>query len=299
MIDLFEYTNASWVHYDDYEWKKAEDGNLYLLPTKDAKPMPYNPMKSAEDIVLNAAEIGLSLFREDRDENKIRESMREFAIKYGLLGIMTALPTTPKFIQYEKVYFPTNDFIKDESMDTMEYLKLFHPFEMPDFVKRGKESTWENEDHTMIALIMTYQSSPQAMVMSFMRNYGERYDWIARSFKDWTFTLLTTRYFYDTENPPNEDERLVYRKGMAAFEGNAPTYHLELWDDRPRIVWDFHSLLGNIKLMFSLMLTDKSTPLRFCRQCGKPYIAKQVNSEFCSPTCREQHKKDREKRKKK
>ena len=34
---------------------------------------------------------------------------------------MTALPTTPKFIQYEKVYFPTNDFIKDESMDTMEY----------------------------------------------------------------------------------------------------------------------------------------------------------------------------------
>ena len=109
MIDLFEYTNASWVHYDDYEWKKAKDGNLYLLPTKDAKPMPYNPMRFAEEIVLMAAEIGLSLFREDRDEDKIKEAMRQFAIKYGLLGIMTALPTTPKFIQYEKVYFPTND----------------------------------------------------------------------------------------------------------------------------------------------------------------------------------------------
>ena len=299
MIDLFEYTNASWVHYSDYEWKKGKDGFLYLMPTKDAMPKPYNPMKSAEEIVLEAAEIGLSLFREGRDENKIREAMRGFACKYGLLGIMTALPTTANFISYQKVYFPINDFIKSESMDTIDYLKMFFPFEMPDFQKHGTDSIWNNSDKTMMALMLTYQSSPQAMIMSFMRDYGERYDWIAATFKDWTFTLLTTAYFYDSENPPNEEERLVYRKGMAAFEGNAPTYHLELWDDRPRIVWDFHSLLANIKLMFSLTLTDKSTPLRFCRQCGKPFIAKHVNSEFCSPACRDQHKRDKDKRKKK
>ena len=55
-------------------------------------------------------------------------------------GLMTALPTTPKFMDYEAVYLPNNPFIKAESMDTMEYLALFFPFEKPDMVKRGIES---------------------------------------------------------------------------------------------------------------------------------------------------------------
>ena len=40
MKTLFEHTSASWVRYSDYEWKEA-DGQLYLLPTADAKPLPF------------------------------------------------------------------------------------------------------------------------------------------------------------------------------------------------------------------------------------------------------------------
>ena len=36
----------------------------------------------------------------------------------------------------------------------------------------------------MIALAMTYQTEPQAIVMSFIRDYGERYDWLVAVIKE-------------------------------------------------------------------------------------------------------------------
>ena len=48
MKNIFEHTSASWVKYSDYEWRTTEDGKEYLLPTKDAMPKPYDPMKDAE-----------------------------------------------------------------------------------------------------------------------------------------------------------------------------------------------------------------------------------------------------------
>ena len=105
MRNLFEYTSASWVHYSDYEWREIKEHQLYLLPAKDAIPNSYDPMKEAEGIVLAAMDIGMMIFYK-KPEGEVREAMRRFACKYGLLGIMTALPTTAKFIDYEKVYFP-------------------------------------------------------------------------------------------------------------------------------------------------------------------------------------------------
>ena len=182
MRNLFEHTSASWVRYSDYEWRE-KDGNLYLLPSKDAAPKPYDPMEDAEALVLSAMDIGQMLFRHET-EDKVKEAMRAFACKYGLRGIMTALPTTAHFIDYENVYFPYNNLIRTEAMDTEEYLSLFFPFQMPEFVKNRKDSAWNTDDRIMIALVMTYQAEPEAVVMSFMRDYGERYDWLASVFRD-------------------------------------------------------------------------------------------------------------------
>ncbi len=185
MKSLFEHTSASWVRYSDYEWKETKNRQLYLLPAKDAIPSPYDPMKEAESIVLAAIEIGMMLFRK-RPETEVREAMREFSCKYGLLGIMTALPITAKFIDYEKVYFPYNEIVKTESMETLDYLKLFFPFQMPDIRKKGKASVWNESitsDKYLFPLLMTFHAEPKAMAMSFMRNYGERYDWLVTVMK--------------------------------------------------------------------------------------------------------------------
>ena len=51
----------------------------------------------------------------------------------------------------------------------------------------------------------------------------------------------------------DKNERSLYRQGMAAFGGVAPTYHIEL-RERPPLVWDFNSLLLCLQMMFSFML---------------------------------------------
>ena len=51
-------------------------------------------------------------------EDEVEKAVLAFVTHYGLLGLMTALPTTPSFMDYEAVYLPKNHFIKEESMAT-------------------------------------------------------------------------------------------------------------------------------------------------------------------------------------
>ena len=289
MRDLFLHTSAHWGRYSEYVWRSAPDGNTYLLPAEKAKPSVYDPMKDPNTLVIDAIEIGMMQFRRE-SEAKLKQAIRAFAGKYGLLGIMTALPTTAEFITYEKVYLPKNPFLRKETMETQDYLRLFFPFIQPDFRKTGVESVWQTEDKYEIAFAMTFQSDPQAKAMSFMRNYGERYDWLCKLFKDWAFLVLTAKFYMDDRNREDPDVIALYRKGIAAFEGIAPTYHIEL-RDKPTLVWDFHSLLLDIRFLLSVMLTDDHTPLKLCKRCQKPFIASNPDEEYCSESCEEESKK--------
>ena len=89
-----------------------------------------------------------------------------------------------------------------------------------------------------------------------------------------------------TKNRRNR--RNLYRKGMAAFGGIAPSYHIELLD-KPTIYWDFHSLLLGIQMMFSFLLVDGEKPLRLCKHCQKVFLSSRSNSAFCSPRCKNQY----------
>ena len=213
----------------------------------------------------------------------------EFVTKYGLLGLMTALPTTPSFMDYEAVYLPKNHFIKAETMETEDYLALFYPFDKLDVVKKGVESDWTvSNDRTMIALTMTFADEPMAKTMSFQREYAEPYDWIAQQLKDWAFTLTTSILYYHDYDSIDEGTRNLYRKAMAAFGGIAPSYHIELLE-KPTIYWDFHSLLLGIQMMFSFMLVDDAKPLRLCKHCQKVFISSRANAAFCSARCKNQY----------
>ena len=96
MNQLFEHLSSSWVRYSDYEWQTATDGHEYLLPTADAKPKPFDPLKEADQLLLDAMDIGLQCYRKAPKET-LKNAICSFACKYGLLGLMTALPTTVHF----------------------------------------------------------------------------------------------------------------------------------------------------------------------------------------------------------
>ena len=288
MKNLFERASSHWVHYDRYELKEAKDGTLYITPATDAKPKVYDPLKDAQTMVLDALNIGM-LCMSRKPEAEIQKATIEFVTQYGLLGLMTALPTTPSFMEYEAVYLPKNHFIKDETMRTEDYLALFFPFEKLDVRKRGVESMWNvYNDRAMSALVMTFGDKPMAMNMSFQREYAERYDWVVQQLKDWAFTLSTAILYYEDYDSIDEEARNLYRQGMATFGGNVPTYHIALLD-KPTIVWDFHSLMLGIQMMLSFMLADEVKPLRICKQCTKPFVASRSRAVFCSPRCKNQY----------
>ena len=120
-----------------------------------------------------------------KPEAEVEKAIMEFITRYGLLGLMTALPTTPSFMDYEAVYLPKNHFIKEESMATDKLpVPVFILFDQLDLVKKGIESTWNvSGDRTMIALTMTFMDEPMAKNMSFQREYAEPYDWVASSLR--------------------------------------------------------------------------------------------------------------------
>ena len=288
MNQLFKRSSSNWIRYDRYEWRTDDKGILYITPAKDAKPDLYNPIKDADELVLAAINLGLLCMKSETGKEELKDSIMTFVTKYGLLGFMTALPTTPEFITYEAVYLPLNHFIKEESMTTEQYLSYFFPFEQISFSKKNRESVWNITDKDMMAITMALKNKPQAVNMSFQKEYAERYDWLVEEFKDWAFTFVTSFLYYQDYDILNDEQKRLYQQGMAAFGGIAPTYHVEL-RERPTLVWDFHSLLLEIQMMFSFMLTDEKSSIKVCKHCGKAFIASRPNAEFCSPQCKNQY----------
>ncbi len=133
-----------------------------------------------------------------KPDAEIQKVIQQFAVKYGLFGLMTALPTTPSFMDYEAVYLPKNHFIKEETMSTEDYLNIFFPFDSLEVIKRGVESMWNiQNDRVMMALAMTITDKPMVVNMSFQRNHAEPYEWMKQQFIDWSFTHVSSSLYYE------------------------------------------------------------------------------------------------------
>ena len=286
MKQLFERVSSYWVRYDKYEIRTDVKGVKYVTAAVDARPDIFDPLADTQTMVLEALNVGRLFFGDKAPEHAREAALLQFVHHYGLLGLMTALPTTPKFMQYEKVYLPKNHFIREEALATEQFLDYFFPFKKLNLRKRGVEYTWEVEGDTdAIALELTFSSEPTAKRMSFQKEYAEPLDWIAKALKDLTFPFITSKYFYEEADAFDADEKKLMAQGVAAFGGIAPTYRIALLD-KPTIVWDFHSLLIGLQMMFSFMMADDNTPLRMCAHCDTIFVAKRSNQRFCCDTCR-------------
>ena len=284
MKKLFEHSSFYWVRYERYDLRTAKDGQFYIIPSADAKPEVYNPLKDREQMTLDALNVGMaSLLR--RPAGKIQRSILRFVTHYGLLGLMTSLPTTPCFMDYDAVYLPRNHFIKAEYLSTEEYLSCFFPFEKLNIRKSGIEYEWDIEGETdMKALAMTFYEQPAAVNMSFQRQYGERYDWVLHQFRDLAYNLLGTFLYQEDYKILDDTERSLYRQSVSAFGSIAPYYHISFLDKqvRPVLVWDFYSLVSELQMMASAMLVDEEHPVRLCRNCQK------ADQRFCCSDCEDE-----------
>jgi hypothetical protein len=314
MNNLVQKTNAYWAKYSDYEYRQGEDGTLYIIPSENALPAVYDPLTEAEALIVDAINVGRLAMKRETEESDLQQAVLAFVKKHGLLGFMTAIPTTPDFIDYDAVYMLKNHFIIDETMHTKDYLSLFFPFGKPDIHKEKEKSRWNiaaesmqnnknpeafKQERMVLALTKTFSSEPMAVGMSLLPIYAERYEWLVTQFKDWAFMLVSVFLYYDKKDETDEVSRDLYRQGVSAFSSKAPTYHVSLYDDKPKIVWDFHSLLLTVQTMFGFALSDENRPVRLCKHCNLAYTAKRNNAVFCRAECKKQfnvYKGRREKR---
>jgi hypothetical protein len=278
---LFERTSSCWVRYDKYVIRKDANGVKYITAAPDARPTIIDPLEDAQTMVLDALNAGRLFFGKNAPEREQEAAILRFVHRYGLLGFITALPTTPKFMHYEKVYLPKNHFIRDEALETEQFLDYFFPFQKLNLRKRGMKSVWEVEGDTdTIALMLTFSNEPEAVRMSFLREYAEPLEWIVKALKDLTFPFITSKYFYEEADAFDADEKKLMAQGVAAFGGIAPTYRIALLD-KPTIVWDFHSLLIGLQMMFSFMMAEDKTPLRMCDSCDTIFVANRKTQRYC------------------
>ena len=286
MKQLFERVSSCWVRYDKYVIRTDAKGTKYVTAAEGARPDIFDPLEDAQTMVLEALNVGRLFFGDKAPESVREAALLQFVHHYGLLGFITALPTTPKFMLYEKVYLPKNHFIREEALATEQFLDYFFPFKKLNLRKRGVEYTWEVEGDTdAMALAMTFASDPDAMSMSFQKEYAEPLDWIITALKDMTFPFITSKYFYEHGDAFDADEKKLLAQGVAAFGGIAPTYRIALLD-KPTIVWDFHSLLIGLQMMFSFMMAEDKTPLRMCDSCDTIFVANRKTQRYCCDKCR-------------
>ncbi len=289
MENIFKRASSNWVKYSEYILAEADNGVWYVMPAPDAKVKIYNILENYETMVIDALNVGLTCMNSEKTDEDKEQAIFSFISNYGLLGLMTALPTTPQFMNYDAVYLNKNQYIKEETMQTEEYLKLFFPFKMPNINKRKDGVSWTvGGDKDMMALALTMDKRPMAVNMGFQKEYAERYDWIVKQFKDWAFTFFTSILYYEDFDSLDDTTKNLYRQSMAAFDGIAPTYHIELLDT-PTMVWDFHSLLLGIQMMFSFMLVNDKNPLRICKHCNTVFKASRPSAVFCSPQCKNRY----------
>ena len=293
MIDeLFDLARAHWVKYDNYIWRESPDGAVYLTAAGDAMPSITSPLRDFKSLVVDAVNIGRMCMGESRGayaEDEIRDAILVFAGNYGLLGLMTGLPTTPDFLDYDYVYFPKNRIIGSESMAREDYVRMFFPFGEPDLTLSEDGSLLSlGKDLPMQALGMTFADCPIPVNMSFQREYAEQLDWLKKQFTDWAFILAGVFFYYEDHELLDEVRKDFQQRSVAAFSSVAPTYHLEL-RDHPIVVWDFYSLMACIQMAFCFMMANDEHPLKMCKSCGKAFTAEDPEDEFCSERCRKEY----------
>jgi hypothetical protein len=296
--DWFQRTTAHWAAYSQYEVLEDEMFR-YIVPTVDAAVNVYDPLKIADEIVVDALNIGVKCVRKSPDEVQIMQDILAFCAKYGLLGFMTALPTTPDFTSYSAVYLPKNPVIKHETMNKDVFVGLFFPTTREERLKQFRENRqkalggdlgngidllWGNKDDAKVNV--TFRHSPEAKRRTFERGYAEPWLWLRNQFRDWA-SLFCSAYFYYEEQ--NETMRELHRRSIEAFGGVAPHYTVVLEENKPQIKWDFHSLLQTIHIMLSFALADEAQPLRVCKECGKVFYATDSRSQFCSKECKNRY----------
>ena len=269
----FEKTSSEWVRYSEYEYKES-GGREYLTPAAGSDIYIYNPLDTAESLIVDALNLGALFCRSDIMTEKEKAALLDFVNKYGLFGFMTSIPLNGGFMEYPHVFFGRNGFFDVDFMETREYLQTFQPFG----IKEGQPKGFTMPPALVMGKTLEYS-------IVFSRNYAERTDWLFGVFSEFYTHFAACIAYQTTDNPALRGR---YADIVSGFSEYGLGFRMVM-DGKPTLVWDFNSLKTIIETVYAFMVSDADQPLRICKHCGKVFFAAHGRLEFCESRCRNQY----------
>ena len=278
---------TDWIKYSEYEYKNDSEGNLYITPTQDAGFSMYNPFNVAEDIIIDFLKVGNA--SRNHYKNKSEESFEIvkkltiiFVKKYGILGLISASTFNQNIIGDNEILIIEKNYIniKETTMNSQDYMKLFTPFAGPDDIQlkyyKNRIDLVKAEDSPKF-----YGKRPIVMDLIFSKFYSEQLEWIMK------FAGMLSEHF---------KQLLVYRDSTGhltnevtiladSFKANKIGFTINQLD-KTFISWEFDSLKTTIETIYAFAVTDKNILLSCCEHCGDFYIALSNREKYCGPACR-------------
>ncbi len=280
--------STRWVKYDNYEIVKY-DNEFYIQPSADSDYEIYNPFDYSKDLLVDFLLIGrearLSYSRSDiycellSAEKTFQDMVLDFVKKHGLLGDITYAPLNNTFVTEKKVYLQKPYNVQSISLE--EYISPF--FKSVNNIDFNKSLTQEdllnlygnNNPYLELGIDNIYG-------LAFSKKYSEKIAFII------TYARLLYDVFSDTEKYLAEDDldkKTIYANLVSDFRPFGIGFELDL-KDKAILHWNFNSLKQAIELILALNETNDRKEVKICKHCGKPFIAKNLNAEYDTPSCR-------------
>lgn len=288
--DLHNGFSGMWIHYNNYEFKKTDTGEVYICPTLSSRIAIYNIFDVENEILIDILNIGRVMenhewysFNEFSPECDL---ILEFVRKYGLLGLMNYFPYNEDYIFQKKIYLPKyNDVSNETVLSANEYIRLFVPF------PRENGLTFDIQDSTMQ---ISYPNDEQNQFTNrddmrykiiASRDYCEKLDWFIKYAKRLYKYYQSLLGYY---NPHREKEHYVYGNEIRTFKAKGIQLGFNL-QETPSIAWDFSSLRAAIDMIFGFLMSNPSQPVKACKHDNVIFYAKNPKALFCSERCRNQY----------
>lgn len=281
-----------WAKYNDYEIIKSNN-EFYIRPVKNSEYTIYDVYDVDKEILKDFLLIGRETlnYTNNRDiecnlmstETRYQELVLDFVKKYGLLGDLTYSPLNTKLISAGEVYLQGYSEITKVSANN--YIKPF-------FVEDENILNIDFNNGLNESIIKyVYGNNPTDVLPNLQEDFNlvfsERYtEKIARIL---FYSKLLYKIFESTENSiseDNEDKKAIYQKYASEFIPNNIAFSFNFDDNKVSLDWQFNSLKQAMEVLLGLNEANDRKELKMCKHCGKPFIAKNLKSEYDSISCR-------------
>lgn len=285
-----------WAKYKKYEIIKINN-EYYIRTDKKASYEIYDVFNKEKELLVDFLLIGREAMNyEDINdancdlmstEKKYQDMILDFVNKYGMFGELTYRLLNTHIISSGKAL--TQGYSNIDEISASTYIK-------PYFI--GNEDIQRIDfDHGVNEDILKYVYGSDNPNGDLLNNFDKSEDFSIVFSKYYTEKIANIlvmaralyRIFNSVENSTwtkNEDKKAIYQKYANMFNPNNIAFNFDFASEKTYLNWNFNSLFQAIELILAFNETNERKEVKMCKHCFKPFIAKNLNSDYDTSSCR-------------